>query len=140
MSDDIDDATLRAVAAAVQRQIDIDKAEAGPKAPFARLMQRGVRLESRWQVMSEFTRMQRAIDAMPELIVRRLGSVWCDSHAGSNYIVGVRPGLFAPELPRAIDTAFLESTGGHSGIMLEDAGSGDTLEFVEPFWIGDDDC
>ena len=69
----------------IQRQYDIDRADAGPRAPVSGFRYRGVQIESRWAVMAELDAMRRIIDAMPELMARRLETIWCDSNAGACY-------------------------------------------------------
>lgn len=118
-------------AALIQRQYDIDRAEAGPKAPVSSFRYRGVQIESRWPVLSELDKMRCIIDAMPELMARRLESIWCDSNAGSCYTVTVRPGLWVPDLRWAIADAVLRA-GGHNGIFIEaDGGNGC---HIDPDW------
>ncbi|MDF1872005.1 hypothetical protein [Vannielia sp.] len=116
----------------IQRQYDIDRADAGPKAPVSSFRYRGVQIESRWAVMAELDTMRRIIDAMPELMARRLETIWCDSNAGACYTVTVRPGLWLPDLRWAIADAVMEAGGGHNGIMVEaDGGNGCD---IDPDW------
>ncbi len=125
-------------AALIQRQYDIDRAEAGPKAPVSGFRYRGVKIESRWNVLAELDKMRRIIDVMPELMARRLESIWCDSNAGSCYTVTVRPGLWVPELRWAISNAVLDA-GGHNGIVVEaDGGNGCHIDpdWGEPLDVG----
>lgn len=125
-------------AALIQRQYDIDRAEAGPKAPVAGFCYRGVHIESRWSVLAELDKMRRIVDAMPELMARRLETIWCDSNAGSCYSVTVRPGLWVPDLRWAIANAALEA-GGHNGIVVEaDGGNGCHIDpdWGEPLEVG----
>jgi hypothetical protein len=118
-------------AALIQRQYDIDRAEAGPKALVSGFRYRGVQIESRWSVQAELDKMRRMIDAMPELMARRLETIWCDSNAGSCYSVTVRPGLWVPDLRWAIADAALK-VGGHNGIVIEaDGGNGC---HIDPDW------
>ncbi|MBK1634848.1 hypothetical protein [Rhodovulum adriaticum] len=107
----------------IQRQYDIDRADAGPKAPVSGFRYRGVQIESRWAVMDELDTMRRIIDAMPELMARRLETIWCDSNAGACYTVTVRVDLWVPNLRSAISEAVMEAGGGHNGIMIEADGA-----------------
>ena len=118
-------------AALIQRQYDIDRAEAGTKAPVSGFRYRGVQIESRWSVLAELDKMRRIVDAMPELLARRLETIWCDSNAGSCYLVTVRAGLWVPDLRWAIADAALEA-GGHNGIVVDaDGGNGC---HIDPDW------
>ncbi|MEO0487556.1 MAG: hypothetical protein AAF092_16755 [Pseudomonadota bacterium] len=116
----------------IQRQHDIDRADAGPKAPVSGVLYRGVQIESRWAVMAELDTMRRIIVAMPELMARRLESFSCDSNAGACYTVTVRPGLYVPDLRWAIADAVMEAGGGHNGIMVE-ADGGKSCH-IDPHW------
>lgn len=122
----VDASTLPPEATAlILRQYDIDRADAGPKARVLGFSYRGVQIESRWAVLAELDTMRRIIDAMPELMARRLEAIWCDSNAGSCYTVTVRPRLWVPDLRWAIADAAREAGGGHNGIMVEaDGGNG----------------
>ncbi|PTW47809.1 hypothetical protein [Rhodovulum kholense] len=116
----------------IQRQYDIDRADAVPKAPVSCFRYRGVQIESRRAVMAELDTMRRIIDAMPELMARRLETIWCDSNAGACYTVTIQPGLFVPDLRWAIADAVIEAGGGHNGIMIEaDGGNGCN---IDPNW------
>lgn len=116
----------------IQRQHDIDRVDAGPKAPISGFRYRGVQIESRWAVIAELDTMRRIIDAMPELMARRLETIWCDSNAGACYTVTVRPSLYIPDLRWAIGEAVMEAGGGHNGIMIEmDDGNGC---HIDPSW------
>jgi hypothetical protein len=75
--------------------------------------------------------MRRVVDAMPELMVRRLNSIWCDSVACATYTVMANDGLYAPELPRSVRDAFKE-LGGYNGISVYGDGK-DGKEF-DPWW------
>ncbi len=119
-------------AALLRRQHEIDYAAAGPKAPVSGFVYRGVQIESRWAVHAELEAMKRIIDAMPELMARRLASIWCDSNCGSNYIVSVRKGLWVPDLEREISEAVMSGGGGHNGVMIDE---GDTHRAdLDPDW------
>lgn len=121
-------------AALIQRQHNIDRAEAGSKAPVSGFCYRGVKIESRWSVLAELDTMRRIIDAMPELMARRLESIWCDSNAGACYKVLVRPGLWVPSLRWAIADAVKDAGGGHNGIVIE--ADGDNGCHLDPDWGG----
>lgn len=109
----------------IQHQYDMDRADAGTKAPVSGFCYRGVQIESRWAVMAELDTMRQIIDAMPELMARRLEAIWCDPNAGACYTVTVRLGLWVPNLRSAIGEAVMEAGGGHNGIMIEaDGGNG----------------
>lgn len=119
-------------AALLRLQHEIDYADAGPKSPISGFSYRGVRIESRWAVQAELETMKRIVDAMPELMARRLASIWCDSKCGANYLVSVRPGLWVPTLERAISDAITAGGGGHNGVMIDEAG--DYRADLDPDW------
>lgn len=116
----------------IQRQYEIDRAKAGIKVPVSGYRYRGVQIESRWALLAELDTMRRMIDAMPELMARRLEAIWCDSNAGACYMVTVRSGLWVPDLRWAICDAVMEAGGGHNGIIVEaDGGNGC---HIDPNW------
>jgi hypothetical protein len=122
-NDDISTFEMAPEAAALLRlQYEIDYAAAGPKAPVSGFSYRGVRIESRWAVLAELERMKRIVDAMPDLMARRISSIWCDSNCGSNYLVSVREGLWIAALKAAIRDAVMTGSGGHNGIFIDEAG------------------
>lgn len=100
-------------------QNELDRAEAEPKAPVSGFVYKGIRLESRWSVLRELNVMTRVVDAMPELLARRIEVIWCDSKATSNYIVTAKDGPWASELRWAIEAALLQVNGGHNGVRFE---------------------
>ncbi len=119
-------------AALIQHQYDIDRADAGPTAPVSGFRYRGVQIESRWAVLSELDTMRGIIDGMPELMARRLETIWCDSKAGACYTVTVRSGFWVRDLHWAISDAVTKAAGGHNGIMIEaDNGNGC---HIDPDW------
>lgn len=120
------------MAAAVRQQYEMDRAEAGQKAPIDKFKYKGVWIESRWAVLSELDTMRKVIDAMPELLARRLDSIWCDSKAQACYEVTVKDGLWLDDLRWAIEDAIIEAGGGHNGILINaDQGRG---AHVDPNW------
>lgn len=112
------------VAQAIREQFEIDYAEAGPKAPVDSFSYKGIKISSRWAVLSEFETMKRAIDALNELMARRLSRIWCDSNCTANYVVGVKPRMFISDLKWEINDAFRIAGGGHNGILIEEGGDG----------------
>ncbi|HEX4111894.1 MAG TPA: hypothetical protein VH020_05105 [Stellaceae bacterium] len=132
-----EDERMNRLSQALANQFAIDFDEAGPKAPHGAITYRGVSLDSRWGVLREFEILRRFVDALPELVRRRISLVWCDSKAGSAFVIEIRPNRHAPELPDAIAAAMLRVNGGYNGIELQ----GDMQDFLEPRWLGDgDDC
>lgn len=103
---------------AVQRQYDIDRAGAGPKAPYEDIDYRGIRLSSRFSVLSEFETMQRVVDAMSDSTRLRVASVWCDSLAGADYQVEIKLGMFRDGLPEDLRDHFLAVTHGFNGLSV----------------------
>lgn len=119
---------------ALQRQNEIDWAEAGQKAPVSGFTYKGVQLESRWAVLRELEDMKRIVDAMPELMSRRIETIWCDSKAGATYIVTVKDRLWVPDMKLTISGAIVDTVGGHNGIYIDgDAPAGMD---VDPYWPG----
>lgn len=115
---------------ALQRQNEIDRAEAGQKAPVSGFTYKGVQLESRWAVLRELEDMKRIVDAMPELVSRRIETIWCNSKAGATYIVTVKDKLWVPDMKLTIS----DTVGGHNGIYIDgDAPAGMD---VDPYWPG----
>jgi hypothetical protein len=114
---------MRRAAKAVQQQYDIDREESGAPAPYNVMGYKGVRLESRWNIVDEFARMRRIVDGFSETEVKKLAWIWCDSKAQACYSVGVRPGVFDDELKSTIAVVFKEAGDGHNGISIEDGGS-----------------
>tara|TARA_R100001086_G_scaffold206355_2_gene122179 strand:- start:134 stop:541 length:408 start_codon:yes stop_codon:yes gene_type:complete len=123
------------LAEALHRQNEIDRAASGQKAPVSGFTYKGVRLESRWAVLCELEDMKCIVDAMPELMSRRLETIWCDSKAGATYTVTVKDRLWVPDLKWTISDAIVDAVGGHNGIYIDgDAPSGMD---VDPYWPGD---
>jgi len=123
------------MAEAIHHQYEIDRAEAGQKAPVSGFAYKGVQLESRWAILYELEAMKRIVDTMPELMARRLEMIWCDSKASATYTIFVRDGLWIPALKWAISKAVVKACGGHNGVNIEgDAPAGSDLD---PDWLGD---
>ena len=123
------------LAAAFQRQSDIDRKEAGPKVPYDTLDYRGVSLQSRYSVASEFETMKAVVDAMPNDVRLRLTSIWCDSKACAYYHVVVTLGMHRSALTDQIRECFLAATSGFNGLSVEH-GSHETL--FDPEWPADE--
>lgn len=123
------------LAAAVQRQFDIDREESGSKVPYDTLDYRGVSLQSRFSVAHEFKTMKAVVDAMPEDVRLRLASIWCDSKACAYYHVVVTLGMHHSALAEQIRQYFLAATSGFNGLSVEH-GSHD-MQF-DPEWPDDE--
>lgn len=104
--------------AAVQHQYDIDRAEAGPKAPYDDLDHRGVLLNSRFSILHEFERMQRVVDAMPDWVRLSVASIWCDSLACACYSVELKLGMYRDRIPEEICDCFLTVCEGFNGLSV----------------------
>src|SRR5262245_47110009 len=87
-----------------------------PRRPPGRMVYDGVIIASRFNLASEYEQMSRAIDALPDMMVPCIESIWCDSKE-RDFSIGVKPNLFTPELPAAIAAAF-RASGGHNGITI----------------------
>lgn len=117
MTIDLNEDQCQRIASAVAFQSRLEYESSSPKAPHGDIRYKGVMLSSRYDVLSEFSSMRAAINAMPELVARRLASIWCDSHAGASYVVQVRPEFYLDDLPQRIEDAF-KSLGGYNGLSI----------------------
>src|SRR5438270_24202 len=81
---------IKRIGEAIAYQNKLDYDETGPKAPHGDITYKGVALSSQYDVKSEFDEMKRVIDSMPELMARRINSIWCDSKACACFIVQIR--------------------------------------------------
>lgn len=123
------------LAAGLKRQIDIDRAEAGPKVPYNELDHRGILLQSRFSVASEFDTMKSVVDVMPDDVRLRILSIWCDSRACADYRVDVRLGMHRNELPERIKDCFLAGSEGFNGLGVW---HGSDCTFFESEWPADE--
>lgn len=124
---------------AIQRQNDIDQHEAGPKAPYSRVEYKGAIIESRWSVVREFREMRAIMDQIPDIIAYRVSWIWCDSKCTNNFSVGIKDGLFAPEVATSIEQAIVEIVGGHNGLVIQYGDApfcGKELASLDPLWPG----
>jgi hypothetical protein len=124
------------LSAALQHQNELDRRDAGPKVPYDTLDYRGVSLQSRYSVASEFETMMAVIDAMPDDVRLRLASVWCDSKACAYYHVVVTLGMNHSELPEQVRSCFLVATSGFNGILVE---HGSHSTHFDPEWPEDEE-
>jgi hypothetical protein len=93
---------------------------------------KGIILSSRRGLDHEYKAMARVVDAIPELMARRVESIWCDSCACVTYTVIASPGLYAPELPWSVRDAF-RAVGGYNGISVYgDKGQSDEFDTYWP--------
>ncbi|MDM9644317.1 hypothetical protein [Rhizobium sp. S163] len=122
---------MNELARLVAEQSRFDYEDAGVKAPHGDIAYKGVVLSSRYNVASEFARMRKVIDRMPELMARRLESIWCDSKASSVYAVEILPRHYAEELPSWIQAAFIAG-GGYNGLSIECGGR--DIDCIENYW------
>jgi hypothetical protein len=122
------------MAAQLQRQHDIDRADAGPKLPVASFDYRGVTIKSRWSVAAECDRMRAFVDALPDLARARIASIWCDSNACADYAVRVRAGRWIEGIEWDVRDAILGCGDGFNGLTVE---GDDRLAHFDPFWPGD---
>lgn len=121
--------------AAVQHQYDIDRTEAGPKAPYDDLDYCGVHISSRFSVLSEFERMQRVVDAMPDWVRLCVASIWCDSLACASYHVEIRLGMYRDRLSEEIRDCFLTVCDGFNGLSVH---HGSKSKQFDCTWPADD--
>ena len=119
------------IAAAVQLQSNLDRAEAGPKTSYHELEYLGVNLQSRYSVAHEFQTMKAVVDVMPTDVRLRISSIWCDSKACADYSITVILGLHRSGLPEQIRDCFLLGSDGFNGLLIE-YGTGST--FFDPEW------
>jgi hypothetical protein len=111
-----------------------EQGEVEPRNPSGRTVYEGVIVASRFNLKTEFEQMCRVIDAMPDITVLCLESIWCDSREGNSYAIGVKPHLFMPELRDVVAAAFL-AAGGHNGISIY--GAEGQFEDIDPDWPSD---
>lgn len=123
------------IASEFRRQDDIDRAEAGPKVPYDELDYRGILLQSRYSVASEFETMKAVVDAMPADIRLRVSSIWCDSKACSVYSVEIVLGMYRAGIPEKIRECFLIGSCGFNGLLIS---HGDSSHFFDPEWPDED--
>ncbi|MDB5724291.1 MAG: hypothetical protein JWQ16_1045 [Novosphingobium sp.] len=124
------------MAALLQRQHEIDRAEAGPKLPIPSFDYRGVTIESRWSVAAECDRMRAFVDMLPDLARARIESIWCDSSACADYIVRIGPGRWMEGIEWDVRDAILRSGEGFNGLTVE---GDDRSARFDPIWLGDDE-
>jgi hypothetical protein len=129
--DELSPEMLRRLGEAMNYQNKLDYEDAGPKAPHGDIIYKGVALSSRYDALHEFAAMKRAVDAMPELMARRLDSIWCDSKAGVCYTVQIRPEFYLDDLPYVIEDAF-KSLGGYNGLSIECEGR--NIPYRDCYW------
>ena len=123
------------LAAAVQRQFNIDREESGLEVPYDALDYRGVSLQSRFSVAHEFKTMKAVVDAMPEDVRLRLASIWCDSKACACYHVVVTLGMHRSALAEQIRQCLLAATSGFNGLYIE---HGSHVTQFDPEWPEDE--
>lgn len=124
------------LSAALRLQNELDRKDVGPKAPDDTLDYRGVMLQSRYSVASEFETMKAVVDAMPDDVRLRLASVWCDSKACAYYHVVVTLGMSHHELAEQVRACFRAATSGFNGPMVE---QGAHSEHFDPEWPDDEE-
>lgn len=124
------------MAALLQRQHEIDCAEAGVKLPVPRFDHRGVTIESRWAVAAECDRMRAFVDALPDLARTRIESIWCDSKACADYMVRVRAGRWIEGLEWEVRDALLLCGDGFNGLAVE---GDEKSACFDSIWLGDEE-
>ena len=80
------------------KQRENESAKVRKETPVSRFTYEGVALDSRHGKQYELEAMKRILDAIPDKMVQKLESMWCDSKAGVMYFVTVRAGMWAPNL------------------------------------------
>ena len=106
-----------------------------------RALSRDVDIVSRDNVHSEINLMRDVIKKLPRERFF-LSYVFCDSHAGATYEIGVNPvPKFFKKLMQNVAEKITEIDGGHNGIYFT-AGTweqrGDTLGVMDPHWNSDE--
>jgi hypothetical protein len=122
--------------ALLRRQFELDREDTGPTLPVDAILYRGITLESRWSVASEFETMKAIVDALPNLVRARLESIWCDSNAQAWYTVAVAQGRWAEAIDCDVRDAVMSAAHGFNGLTVSD---GDRHVAFDPDWAGDDD-
>jgi hypothetical protein len=129
------DLDLTGISEALRKQSEMDYRDTGPKAPHGDISYRGVMLSSRYDVAGEFDCMKAVVDKLPELMARRIESIWCDSKACSFFAITIRSDKFLEQLPQLVENAF-RTCGGFNGLSIYC--NGRAAINVDPFWPGDD--
>lgn len=122
--------------AALKQQLEMDRADAGPKAPYDKLEYRGVQLQSRFSVVSEFETMKAVVDAMPDQVRLRISSIGCDSRACADYHVRIALGMTHTRLSEQIRECFRVATSGFNGVSVL---HGESITSFDPEWPGDEE-
>lgn len=119
------------LAARLNLQLELDRAESGPKTLYDELEHRGVVVASRFSVAHEFETMQAVVDAMGPTVRPRVLSIWCDSKACAVYAVEIKLGMNHSMLAEEIRASFLSTTDGFNGLTVN---HGSHTEFFNPEW------
>lgn len=135
----IDEELSATIAEAIQKQHDIDCQDSGPKAPVSRFNYKGVSIESRWSVLAELETMKAIVENIPELMIRRISDLYCDSNCSAYYVVGVKEGCFVPALLDEVEKAIMATTSGHNGVTIQDASTGTEFAQLDPNWLESDE-
>nr|WP_314436679.1 hypothetical protein [uncultured Brevundimonas sp.] len=117
---------LDRIGAAIASQSALDYAECGPHAPYTRKTYKGVTIEGRYDSIAEYRSMEAIVDRIPELLVRRLQSIWCDSKACAAYSVIIRKNMASVLLLEVVLATF-----SHFGFNSLDVSCEDEMLLVE---------
>lgn len=115
----------------------IDKDAAGPKSPIPHRTCNGIRMESRWSVLSELDEMERVVIALPQLTARRIQSIWCDSKAQRTYDVEIRQGHWIDRVRIDVFDAIVDVLGGMNGLRFIEAEI--VKAWLDPYWAFDEE-
>ena len=124
----------RGLADALAHQDALDVRDAGPKVPYYDMIYKGVLIQSRYSVASEFEDMKAVVDAMPDDVRLHVESIWCDSKACAVYSITISLGMNRRGLGEDIRDCFRAGTTGFNGLFLS---HGKEDEFFPPEWPGD---
>jgi hypothetical protein len=142
MKDELTPEQRRAMALEmVVYQTELDKAEAGPTAPYSIKTVRGILIESRWDILREFDLMTSVVNSLSPLVAARIKSIWCDTKCGSFFFLKVRAGRYAPAVQSEVRESLLRLNGGYNGVVIEEETEGGELREITtlaPDW-GEDE-
>lgn len=97
----------------------------------------GVLVTSRYQKAEELQTMMAILDELPDVVVKAMETIFCDSKAGSAYEITLKSGLgyVTWKLATAHIKATLTHVFGTNGTSVKAPGHEDY--WIEPVWPGD---
>lgn len=121
---------------ALQKQNQIDRDAAGPKADFESLTHDGVVLSSRWDILHEYEHMKKIVDLLPIETRTVVASIFCDSNGCAFYHFSIDTKYSTAMTPWEIYDA-CKKAGGFNGIYIQ-AETGSLPQgyedYFDPWW------